>query len=482
MKYILFLMIGLVILGSCSNEKGGMPKEQQSGLLDKPNTLNMEMNNWTIGCEVLDRDFANYHIYKQYLDSLGCKTGRLQAGWAKTEQKKGVYDFQWLDEIVDDMLSRKIRPWLQLSYGNPIYVGGGDRSLGGGFPTSKEALQAWDNWVRATVTRYKDKIDYWEVWNEGNLNTNNDPSVYADLYIRTSEIIRQIQPQSQISALALSQHGIEFADQFFEYLDSVNKIHLVDEVTYHPYEITPEKSYTGANELKEIIAKYSSSIILKQGENGAPSTSKTSGALSGYNWNEHRQAKWVLRRMLSDLGHDMPSQVFTIIDFNYPAGEFTTGWNTKGLLKADRSNGSVEYKKKSFVAVQNLTSIFDNQIERLDKVDYSIDMSKVKSESQYLLQEDNFFSLYGYNDNESETSFVVLWLGGEQADIDTDTLTVDLMISDLKIKNPVSIDLLSGSYQTISLNDFSVNEQSVEIKNLTITDWPRIIADIKLVK
>ena len=45
---------------------------------------------FTLGCETLDRDFADYEQYKEYIPPLGIKTIRLQAGWAKTEKVQGV--------------------------------------------------------------------------------------------------------------------------------------------------------------------------------------------------------------------------------------------------------------------------------------------------------------------------------------------------------------------------------------------------------
>ena len=58
-------------------------------------------SNWTLGCETLDRDFADFEQYKRFLAPLGIKTIRLQAGWAKCEKEKGKYDFAWLDNIID---------------------------------------------------------------------------------------------------------------------------------------------------------------------------------------------------------------------------------------------------------------------------------------------------------------------------------------------------------------------------------------------
>lgn len=106
------------------------------GTIRPVNVNEIKSSNWTLGCEVLDRDYTNYDSYKEYIPALGIKKIRLQGGWAKTEKQKGVYDFAWLDHIIDDAISRGLKIWLQTSYGNPIYEGGGGVDLGGGFPVS----------------------------------------------------------------------------------------------------------------------------------------------------------------------------------------------------------------------------------------------------------------------------------------------------------------------------------------------------------
>ena len=70
-------------------------------------------SNWTLGCETLDRDFADWDEYKDYIPPLGLKTIHLQSGWAKCERVKGTYDFAWLDHIVDDAIARGIEPILE---------------------------------------------------------------------------------------------------------------------------------------------------------------------------------------------------------------------------------------------------------------------------------------------------------------------------------------------------------------------------------
>ena len=127
-----------------------------------PKDVSKTHNNITVGCETLDRDYADYDAYKQYLAPLGIKKIRLQGGWAKTEREKGVYDFSWLDKIIDDARSRGLTVWLQTSYGNTVYKGGGTPFLKGGMPSSPEGKAAWNRWVEEMAKRYAGKVE-WEM-------------------------------------------------------------------------------------------------------------------------------------------------------------------------------------------------------------------------------------------------------------------------------------------------------------------------------
>jgi hypothetical protein len=86
----------------------------------------------------------------------------------------------------------------------------------------------------------------------------------------------------------------------------------------------------------------------------------TKFALSGIPRSEYSQAKWDMRRMLGDLGHDVESSVFTICDFNHRGREI----NLKGLLRINW-NKEVIAVKRAYYAVQNVVSIFDDTLERV---------------------------------------------------------------------------------------------------------------------
>ena len=70
------------------------PGLRRIGTIQPRSVEEISGSNWTLGCETLDRDYADYEQYKGYLVPLGIKTIRLQAGWAKTEKVPGKYNTQ----------------------------------------------------------------------------------------------------------------------------------------------------------------------------------------------------------------------------------------------------------------------------------------------------------------------------------------------------------------------------------------------------
>ena len=111
---------------------------------------------------------------------------------------------------------------------------------------------------------------------------------------------------------------------------------------------------------KAVLAKYSPVAKLRQGEDGCPSEMAMRFALSNIPWSEYSQAKWDMRRMLGDLGHDVESSVFTICDFNHKGREI----NLKGLLRANATKEVIAVKR-AYYAVQNVASVFDDTLSRV---------------------------------------------------------------------------------------------------------------------
>lgn len=458
---------------------------KQIGQVKPRSTREIKSSNWILGCETLDRDMTDYHQYKDYLSPLGIKRIRLQAGWAKTENQKGVYNWEWLDKIIDDAVSRGIEPWLETSYGNPIYPGGGGTNLSAGIPTSKEALAAWDKWVEAMVKRYKGKVKEWEVWNEPNFgdNTINSPEAVAALNIRTAEIIKRIQPPAKISGMSMGHIDLKWADAFFKYIADRKKMHLFDNMVYHDYWYNPDANYHRVADLKRVLEKYSKTMKLRQGENGAPSMGGANrGALGDWDWNETAQAKWNTRRMLGDLGHDIECSILGIIDMNYNQGAPITKLNVKGLIHSDSTRRAIQ-PKQAYYAMQNVAAIFDHSLHRISDLHHSHNpnLPLQKGDVRYNPGTDRSLAVYGYQNIANGKQLFTIWMDEAIPAPSNTTKELRFTLIGGDIDQPVYVDILTGGVYEISASQWRKDGNKLIIEKLPVYDGPILISDKSLI-
>jgi len=439
-------------------------------------------SNWLLGAETLDRDFADYEQYKAFIAPLGIKRLRMQAGWNKTEKVLGRYDFAWLDRIIDDAHARGFKPWLQTSYGNVLYPGGGGANLGAGMPVSPEALAAYDRWVTALVTRYKGKVQDWEVWNEPNFgdNTTNTPEMTADFNIRTAEIIKRIQPEARISGLALGHHNQRFVARFFKRLADQGKFDLFDNMTYHNYVYNPDSDHHETGELRRELEKYTTRVRLRQGENGAPSAGGTGrGALWDHDWTELSQAKWNTRRMLGTLGQDIEMSVFGLVEMNYTFGPINR-LNFKGILKSDASLRVIR-PKTAYYAIQNVTSVFDNSLQRIKGLEHTHNIDSGASPNLYSHTTDRKLQFFGYRHTGTGKQVYTVWDGESVPTNDIAVRLQDIQITGGDFDQPVWVDIITGAVHEIPASQWSRKGNTFSFKGIPVYDAPILIADKSLV-
>lgn len=193
---------------------------------------------WSVGGETLDRGFTNFSAWSSFLGPLGVTAVRLQAGWARCDPRgDGVYDWPWLDEAVDGALVAGVEPWLQLSFGNEAFAGGGNAAVGSPLPVGDAALSAWDAWTRAAVARFAPKLTRggtWEIWNEPNIHHIN-ASAYADFALRTALTVRTAAPLAIVRVGVLAGSDADYAAAFAARVaQTPGGGALFDEFTYHP--------------------------------------------------------------------------------------------------------------------------------------------------------------------------------------------------------------------------------------------------------
>ncbi len=416
---------------------------------------------WMLGCETLDRDFADFKKYKDYLPALGIPLIRLQSGWAKTEKSKGVYDFSWLDSIVNDAMELGLKCLLETDYGNPIYEGGGGWDLAGGFPTSEEALAAWDAWVENLVLHFRDRVDEWAMWNEPDISKENSMDAIVDFNIRTATIVRRLQPNAKIAGLSLARSDASYFEQCIFKLKEKGGDDLFDSYIYHGYRYNPDDASDMGLLLKGVLKKHGIRGALRQGENGCPSEETQKFALRNYPWSEISQSKWDLRRFIGDFCTGVNTSVFTACDFNHIGRQI----NRKGLLMADE-NHNVLRPKMVYGAIQNMTTLFNALLAPVAGA------GAIRYEKKT-----QFFTFKHPNGN-----LAVFW---DRSATPTDELTTgkaDILMRAFPIANPVLIDVLSGAIYQIPQAAVQTCGDLTIFADIPCADSPFVLADKNIIE
>ena len=439
---------------------------RQAGTLRPKAVGEMSSSRWTVDCACMDRENVDWRAIREYVAPLGIARMRQQAGWARCEREPGAYDFAWLDQAILDAKKMGIDTWLEFSYGNPIYPGGGGRQLSGGFPTSDVALKAWDKWIEATVTHYKGVVKDFCIWNEPDLNRRHDPLETSRFVIRTAEIVKRIEPEARIAAFALCTANRRFVEPFVKELARTGKQHLFTSIAYHHYADNPDRGYALIESCKKIIAQHAPGLKMNEGEGGTQSEWCRTGALSGIHWSELTQAKYNLRRALGDLGHGDDTEVFHMCDIEYRTSNFHDGLVRYGLLKtAGQAKAYRIYKvKMSYYAVQNAVSVFNDALKCLD----------CRTTSTVSEPEKTF--VCDWVDRKTGTPLAVFWDRTGRPSDENVTRSVELRLKAAPFAHPVWVDVLTGDAYEIPAD--KVRKDGAEtVYTVPCYDSPAFVTD-----
>ena len=462
-----------------------MEQLKKIGKVEPKKSTDIKTSRIGIGFEKLDRDLFDPEKAYPFFENLGVKKVRLQSGWQRTEKEKGVYDFAWLDSIVDKMIELGIEPWLCLCYGNKLYTEEAKKHFGAvGCPPIKteEERNAWDAYVTETVKHFKGRISLYEVWNEpdGQWCWKHGPNAkeYADFTIATSKACKKADPDCMVAGLALCWRS-DFAEDFFK-TDALN---YLDAITYHSYDSRDQvwvKRYTAIKDL--LLSSGNEDIKIIQGEAGTQSRSDGCGALAKGGWTEAIQAKYLLRHLITDIALDVDfTSYFSTMDMaealNGTEGELATikDFGYFGVVGAEfddnaRATGNY-YAKPSYYALQTLCSVLAEEYEIFDA-----ETRNVKTYSERMMADAyNFDNVqhYTFRRNDGATA-LFYW---KKADILTETYNGETSF-ELKVDNlngkVMLTDLLDGTVYDCE-GHYEVENGTYIFKNVPLTDSPLLI-------
>ncbi len=176
--------------------------------------------------------FKNYNDWFPMMSAAGVSTVRLFPEWRSLEPTPGKWQWDQTDAFVKAAADNKIEI-------NAILMGSTPWTKAKSHAFPMDNLEDWSRYVATVVERYKNRIRYWEVWNEGNGGFNDDRHTtvdYAKLAAATYAAAKKADPKAQIG-LSVASFDAPYLNQAIRALAKAEKPNSFDFLCIHPYEI-----------------------------------------------------------------------------------------------------------------------------------------------------------------------------------------------------------------------------------------------------
>jgi len=439
-----------------------------------------------LGFEKLDRGVFDPEKAYDKVAALGVKWIRIQSGWARTEKSKGVYDFAWLDGIVDNLLRRGLQPWVCLCYGNGLYNEEAAKIFGAvGCPPikSEEERNAWSKYVSALTSRYKGKVQWYEVWNEPDgqwcWKHGVNGTEYGELVKATALAVKKGDAKAKVIGGSTCLRGLAWINDVL----ATGAGACIDALTYHAYSPDETDSFDHFPALRALCKSYNPEILMIQGETGTQSRSDGAGALNGGAWTPERQAKFLARHMVSDLFKNVVfASYFSCLDMiealNGSIGNKASylDYGYFGVLGAEFDENGVstgEYKPKpSYRSLQVIASVFR---EKFETAELPVEFLNSSNSQRLLRNDDNGRNLLysGFRKPNGSSAFAY-W---RPAELLTTSYEATISIEMAAVKGEAKlVDLVDGSIYELPSKMIEDNGRgNRRFMHLPLRDYPLLL-------
>lgn len=456
------------------------------GEVPKKHSREIKNSRIGIGFEKLDRDVFDPEKAYDKVANIGVKWVRIQSGWARTEKENGVYDFTWLDKIIDNLTGRGLVPWMCLCYGNGLYDDFAKKIFGAvGCPPihTPEQKNAWTNYVKAVVSHYKDSVKYFEIWNEPDgghcWKHGVSGSEYGLFAIDTAKAIKEANPNAKIIGGVVCNGG---DNSFTAEVASVGALQYMDAYSFHEYTPNELHVFDRVKAFRGIFDIFKPDMEIIQGESGSQSKSTGAGALWGGSWTELKQAKQLLRHTMADLLTEVKfTSYFSCMDMiealHGKVGDKASylDYGYFGVLGAEFDEDGYaigEYKcKMSYTALQSLCSVFaeDYIVTDLPILLRSLESYRIFGREPI----ESTFVTGGFKRSDGSCAYVY-W---NSADLMKSTYESTISIQAIGLPNDIKlIDPLTGFVYKMPENMIDQQTEScITLKNMPLLDYPLIV-------
>ncbi len=346
------------------------------------------------------------------------------------------------DDFITSLAENGITMTYVLSFWDKEYVAQGGEVHSPRFKTEDE-IQRYLNFVRSIVRHCKDRIEYYEIWNEPNIESMPLQWIEVDDYInlvkRTVPVIRQEYPEAKIVAGGVSYLRQQAAyDYLLAIISSDEIMPLVDVISWHAmYNTSPEHEFhrdyyyeypSIVQEIKDIASAHGF-----EGEYVADELHwATSGCWPNYppgTYSETKCTKYFARGILMNLGIDVSVSQFYCVP---PSGQPLQIVHT----------------------IQNLCTVMDGA----EPVDLAVEIEAENIRNCCFSSPDS-------------SRLLALWVDGVATD-DNPSIEATLTFPNFSTQKVTAIDVLNGIEQELMT---STDKGNLVIKNLFVKDYPIIL-------
>ena len=179
---------------------------------------------------------------------------RIGTLWSQIEKEKGVYNWVRLDSVINNAQENNLNILLLISYGNRIYLNDSlktDNFVSDSKLFTNDLFIPYEKFLKRLITRYKNKIYHFEIWNEPDLENHwrGLQSDYFKLLKLSYNVIKDIHPNSFVLNGGISGKNIDswfnlLSNQYSDFFDIFN---------FHLYKHCNKKVGLYNNYLKEVI-------------------------------------------------------------------------------------------------------------------------------------------------------------------------------------------------------------------------------------
>ena len=393
--------------------------------------------------------------------------------WLYVEQERGQLKIDPLaDQVMTECDRNGVNVVLCLAYGNWLYTPQGRRPHPKRIfetpwempppPTTSEMLQGYKNFVRFMVRHFRDRVRYFEIWNEpdGKYAWGNKPNPreYAQLVAEIAPIIREEAPQAKILMAAVGFRPGRASDYLKTCLEEgVGK--LVDVMTIHPYYGTGQgtqdyldyPAYVRA--WKKLVESYGFRGEYMATESGwyAPYPTPVHPFGHSPDVTEIVKAKYLAKFMVTNAGLDMTAF------WNETWQDQFTYWDGS-LMRSTFSADPVcpMQPQAAYYAMRTLSTVLEGAKPAEMALEFRGQQVKLDSYTFHL---------------PDESRLVAFWLPGPGSDEAPD-LKIDVAISNLSFTSATGIDVLNGTEQELRI---SIEGGSTVLKGMLTKDYPVLI-------